>query len=353
MHITETSFGYLPDGRQVSLYTLVNRTGMKAEIINYGGIIVSLTAPDRQERMSDVLLGFDSLEGYIEHPWFGSLIGRHANRIEGAEITINGVCYKLTQNEGNHQLHGGEGGFHQKLWDSRILSDGDGQRLELSCFSPDGEEGYPGNLETRVIYSLTNENLLQIQYFAVADQDTVVNLTNHAYFNLSGCQGENILSHSLELNAGFYTPVNSDLIPTGEILRVQNTPFDFLKPNALGDGLAGCGQNEQLGIGSGYDHNFVLNISEGLLGEAARVYDPASGRLMKVYTTCPGLQLYTGNYLDETMTGKGGVAMAKWQGLCLETQYFPNSMKYPHFPSPLLKAGMTYHHTTIYQFTAQ
>jgi aldose 1-epimerase len=350
MSIIEKPYGKMPDGRKVFMYTLKNRNGMKAEIINYGGIIVSLTAPDRDGNMSDVILGFDNLDSYIDKAYISSLIGRYANRIENSEFTLNGIKFKLSSNEGRNQLHGGLSGFNKKVWDARILFDGKDARLELSCFSPDGEEGFPGNLETRVIYTLTDENALEIEYYAVSDKDTVVNLTNHAYFNLSGYDSGTILSHQLQLNADFYNPIDSECIPTGEILSVKNTPFDFTKFKAIGDELGRNTDNEQLKNGTGYDHNFVLNVSGEEPEEAAQLYDPASGRLLKLLTTKPGVQLYTGNHLKGTGIGKGGIRMDKWQGLCLETQYFPNSMKYRHFPSPILRAGKTYHHVTIFRF---
>ena len=353
MHITTKTYGTLPDGREISMYTLTNKNGMKAEIINYGGIIVSLTTPDRVGNMSDIILGFDNLEGYIKKANFSSLVGRHANRIEGAKFTLDGVEYQLSKNEADNQLHGGLNGFDKKVWDARILAEGDNECLELSCFSPDGEEGYPGNLEVRVFYYLTDENALGIDYFAVSDKITVVNLTNHAYFNLSGYNSGTILSHQLQLNADFYTPVNSECITTGEILSVKNTPFDFTQPKAIGDGLINHANDEQMKNGTGYDHNFALKVAGFAPEEAAQVYDPASGRLMKVLTTSPGIQLYTANHLKGTGVGKGGMVLDKWQGLCLETQYFPNSLKYPHFPSPVLKAGEPYHHTTIYQFSTK
>ena len=353
MSITARPFGIMPDEREIIIYALTNQSGMKAEIINYGGIIVSLTSPDRTGKMTDILLGYDSPDDYFKKPHFCALIGRNANRIEGARFTLNGIDYMLSKNQGEYQLHGGIDGFDKKVWDSRILSYGDHKSLELSYFSPDGEEGYPGNLEIRVIYSLTDDNALKIEYFAVSDKDTVVNLTNHAYFNLSGYNSGTILFHELQIDADFYTPVNSACIPTGEILSVKNTPFDFTLPRTIGDGLLNHADNEQIKNGTGYDHNFVLKVSGDKSEEVAQVYDPSSGRIMKVLTTSPGIQFYTGNHLKSTGIGKGGIVHDNWQGLCLETQYFPNSMKYRHFPSPVLKAGKPFHHTTVYQFSAK
>jgi aldose 1-epimerase len=351
MKIVSKPFGTMPNGNEITLYTLSNKNGLKAEIINLGGIVVSLTVPDRDGKMADILLGYDNLSDYIKNPpFFGAIIGRHANRLEGASFTINGKEYKLNKNEGNNQLHGGIKGFDKAVWDVRILPDGDNGSLELSHFSPDGDEEYPGNLEVRVIYSLTDDNALVIKYFAVSDKDTVVNLTNHAYFNLSGCSAGTILNHELKINADFYTPIDTASLPTGEVLSVKNTPFDFTNLRTVGEGLHNT-DNEQIKNGSGYDHNFVLNVSGKKPEEAAEVYDPQSGRIMKVYTTKPGVQLYTGNFLNDAGIGKGGTKYVSRQALCLETQFFPNSMKHRHFPSPVLHAGQTYHHTTIYQFT--
>ncbi len=354
MPITTEPFGIMPDGKEVSLYTLINSNGLKAEIINYGGVIVSLTVPDREGRMADVVLGYDNLEDYLDRsPFFGALVGRYANRLEGACFTLNGVTYELNKNEGDNQLHGGLKGFARSVWDARILSDGGNESLELSLFSPDGEEYYPGNLEVRVIYRLTDDNALEIEYYGVSDKDTVLNLTNHAYFNLSGHDSGTILDHELLLDADFYTPINKESIPTGEILSVKNTPMDFTNAKPLGEGLLNPDQNEQMRNGSGYDHNWVLKTTGNEPQKIGELYDTKSGRLMTILTTKPGVQLYTGNFLKSAGAGKNGVIYDKWHGLCLETQYFPNSMKHRHFPSPVLKAGQTYHHTTVYQFSTK
>ncbi len=354
MSITTAPFGIMPDGKEISLYTLINSNGLKAEIINYGGVLVSLTAPDREGRMADIVLGYDNLEDYLERsPFFGALVGRYANRLEGACFTINGVTYELDKNEGDNQLHGGLKGFARSVWDARILSEGENESLELSLFSPDGDEHYPGNLEVRVIYRLTDTNALEIDYYGVSDKDTVLNLTNHAYFNLSGHDSGTILDHELMLDADFYTPIDNKSIPTGEILSVKRTPMDFTQPKRVGEGLLNLDQDEQMRNGSGYDHNWVLKTTGNGPEKIGELYDAKSGRLMTIMTTKPGVQFYSGNFLSSAGTGKGGVVYDKWHGLCLETQYFPNSMKHLHFPSPILKAGKTYHHTTIYQFSTK
>lgn len=351
MRILSKPFGKLPNGAEVFLFTLSNKNGIIAEITNYGGIIVSLKTPDRNQSFDDVILGYDSFKYYIKNPhYFGAIIGRIANRIEGACFTLNGIYYELNKNERDNHIHGGLTGFDRKVWDVRILSDGINESLELSLFSEDGDEEYPGNLEVRVIYSLTDHDELKIQYFAVSDKDTVVNLTNHAYFNLSGNTSSNVLSHYMKLNSEFYTPITPQALPTGEILSVKNTPFDFTSLRPIGDGIINHSQNQQLIYGAGYDHNFVLRVSGDNPEEIAEVYEPESGRVMKVLTTKPGVQFYSGNFLHEAGIGKGGKAYDRYDGFCLETQYFPNSIKYRHFPSPILKAGDTYHHTTIYRF---
>lgn len=352
MGIISKPFGVLPNGTMITLYTLTNDNGIKAGIIDYGGIIVSLFVPDRNRKSDDVVLGYDNIEDYLHRsPFFGALVGRHANRIERASFILNGIKYDLSVNEGKNQLHGGLSGFDKKVWDSRIISKNGQECLELSLFSPDGDEGYPGNLEVRVIYSLTDSNSLEIDYYGASDKDTVLNMTNHAYFNLSGHNSGTILNHYLKINADFYTPINNELMPTGEIHRVKNTPFDFTELRPIGEFLRDFTDNEQMINGAGYDHNFVLRSDGTPTKECCELYDPKSGRLMTCYTTKPGVQLYTGNFLKSAGSGKGGTLYDKWHGLCLETQYFPNSMKYGHFPSSVLMAGETYHHLTVYKFS--
>lgn len=353
MNITSKPFGNMPDGTGITLYTLTNKNGLKAEIMNYGGTVVSLYVPDKNGNLSDVVLGYDKLEDYLDRsPFFGSLIGRYANRLEGASFELNGITYILNKNEGNNQLHGGLKGYDKKVWDARILPGDEG--LEMSLFSPDMDENYPGNLKVRVIYRLTDENALEIEYFAETDKDTIVNLTNHTYFNLSGHDSGPIVDHELKIDADFYTPINSECLPTGEIRSVKNTPFDFTQFKRVGDGLSDSYDNEQMKFGSGYDHNYVLRTPAGNTPrEIAQLYDPKSGRLMTVLTTKPGVQFYSGNHVKGAGKGKNGAIYDKWHGLCLETQYFPNSMRHPHFPSPVLKAGQTYHHMTVYKFSTK
>ena len=349
MRIDKKSFGALPDGTPVSLYTLTNSKGMVVDITDFGGILVSIKVPDRNGKLDDVNLGFDTLEDYLKPgPFFGALVGRHANRIEASEFTLNGKTYKLCANDGRNHLHGGETGFDKVLWKSEIVTEGEVEALKLTYFSPDGEENYPGNLVVTVVYSLNEDNTLKLDYTAVSDKDTVVNLTNHAYFNLGGHASGNVLNHELTLKADFFTPVSPECIPTGEVLSVAGTPMDFNTPKALKDGLVDKASDPQIQNGQGYDHNWVLKAGGDFTYESARVYEPVSGRVMTMYTTKPGVQLYTGNFVDTH--GKGGVKYDKWAGLCLETQYFPNAMKHTHFPSPVLKAGEFYRHTTSYRF---
>jgi len=348
MKITSEVFGKIGE-REVRIFTLSNRNGLTAKIMNLGGVIVSLNVPDKNGHFDDIILGYDNLEQYLEKgPYFGAIIGRHANRIEQATFTLNGKEYYLAKNDGNNHLHGGMKGFDKALWDCEIIEKDGIECLQLSYLSKDGEENYPGNLQVKVTYSLADDNALQIEYWAVSDQDTVVNLTNHAYFNLSGHDSGDILKHELLIYADKFTVINDECIPTGEIRSVKNTPMDFTKFKPIGQDIDS--KDEQIICGKGYDHNFVLNIPNGELRKAAEVYDPMSGRVMEVYTTKPGMQFYSGNFLDGTERGKGGAVYQKRAGLCLETQYFPNALKHKHFPSPILKAGEEYKHKTIYVF---
>jgi aldose 1-epimerase len=347
-HMNKTIFGKTPDGQAIDLYTLTNRNGMKVTITNYGGRVVSLLVPDRTGKVADVVLGFDDLSGYLaQNPYFGALVGRYANRIAGGEFSLDGVEYHVPKNDGSNALHGGIRGFDKKVWTARDVSK-ENPSLELTYLSKDGEEGYPGNLSVKVIYTLTESNELQIDYTATTDKDTVLNLTNHSYFNLAGQGNGDILNHQLMINADRFTPINSTLIPTGELRPVDGTPFDFRKPVAIGARINNA--NEQLKFGKGYDHNFVVNHKDGGLVLVARVADPESGRVMEVLTTQPGVQLYTGNFLDGTIRGKGGKVYGYRSALCLETQHFPNSPNQPKFPSAELKPGKTFHETTIYKF---
>jgi aldose 1-epimerase len=344
---TQSDFGKLPDGTAIKLFTLTNQSGVQVKITNYGGIVVSLTEPDRKGAMADVVLGFDSLAGYLANagPHFGALIGRYGNRIGNARFSLNGVEYQLEKNNGANSLHGGARGFDKRVWTPRPLPDGG---LALTYLSKDGEGGYPGNLTVTVTYHLTDANELKIDYAATTDKDTVVNLTNHAYFNLKGAGSGDILGHQVTINADRFTPVDSGLIPTGDLRSVNGTPFDFRKATPIG---ARIEQNdEQLKLGNGYDHNWVLNKSGDGLSLAARVEEPESGRVLEVYTTQPGMQFYTSNFLDGSIKGKGGKAYGRRSAFCLETQHFPDSPNKKNFPSTVLKPGQKFASSTVYRF---
>ncbi|MCW9706087.1 aldose epimerase family protein [Fodinibius salsisoli] len=343
--ISEESFGTLEDSRDVKLYTLTNGNNMKVQITNFGGIVTSIKTPDNEGNMDNIALGFDSLDKYLSgHPNFGALIGRYGNRIADGEFELNGTTYKLAKNDGNNHLHGGEVGFDDVLWDASITPD---STLQLTYVSEDMEEGYPGQLDVTVIYSLTNDNELKIDYEATTTEATPVNLTNHSYFNLSGNADSTILDHQVKLNADQYTPVDEELIPTGEIASVEGTPFDFKEFHSIGERI------DQVD-GRGYDHNFVLNQpDDGSMFLAATVYSPASGREMKVYTTEPGVQFYTGNFLDGSLQNSEGIPYEQHSGFCLETQHFPNAPNEADFPSTILEPGETYSTSTIYQFSTR
>lgn len=347
MTATVTDFGKTADGQSVSLYTLKNKNGIEAAITNYGGIVVSLKTPDRNGKLDDIVLGFDSLDGYLKtQPYFGALIGRYGNRIANGRFKLDGVEYKLAQNNGPNALHGGLKGFDKQVW---TVKDAGPQHLTLTYTSKDGEEGYPGNLSVEVKYTLTDENELRIDYAATTDKATVANITNHSYFNLAGQSSGDVLGHSVELKAAKFTPVDKTLIPTGELKPVAGTPFDFTAPHKIGERINA--KDQQIEFGGGYDHNFVVDGEMGTLRLAARVTEESSGRGMEVLTTEPGVQFYTGNFLDGTLTGKGGKAYQKRFGFCLETQHFPDSPNKPAFPSAVLKPGETYRSTTVYRFT--
>jgi len=351
--VSKDSFGKTAEGESVDIYTLTNRNGMETRITNYGGIVVSLTAPDRDNKYADVVLGFNDLDSYLKgHPYFGALIGRYGNRIAKGRFKLNGVEYnKLAVNNGENHLHGGIKGFDKVVWTAQEYKSRLGPALSLTYKSKDGEEGYPGNLTVRVIYTLTNRNELRIDYTASTDKDTVTNLTHHSYFNLAGDGNGDILSHRLLLQANRFTPTDAGSIPTGELRNVNGTPFSFLKSTAIGDRINGS--DEQLKFGSGYDHNWIVNGASGVLRQAASVYEPTSGRVMDVLTTEPGIQFYTGNFLDGTLTGKSGKPYARRTGFCLETQHYPDSPNHPTFPTTTLKKGATYRSTTIYRFSAK
>jgi aldose 1-epimerase len=347
MDISKQPFGHTAARSPVDLYTLINDAGLQTKITNYGGIIVSILAPDRTGSLADILLGFDTLAGYFQDRSFlGALIGRYGNRIARGQFTLNGVNYVLAQNDGPNHLHGGLKGFDKVVWQAAPFESADAVGLRLSYQSPAGEEGYPGTLDVQVVYTLTNDQELKIDYTATTDEETVLNLTNHAYFNLAG--SGDILKHEVRLNADHFTPVNETLIPTGEIRPVEDTPMDFTQSTAIGARIDQ--PDEQLTLSGGYDHNWVLNNPDGRITHAATVYEPASGRVLETYTTQPGVQFYSGNFLDGTMIGKGGQPLQKQAGFCLETQHFPDSPNQPAFPSTVLKPGEIYAQTTIYRF---
>jgi aldose 1-epimerase len=339
------SFGRTPQGESVELYTLRNGA-VEASVTSYGATLVRLSAPDRHGKTADVLLGFDTLEGYLgEHPYFGSTVGRYANRIAKGRFSLGGAEFKLALNDGANHLHGGVRSFGRVLWEGRDASDAYGPAVELSYLSRDGEEGYPGELSAKVTYRLSASGELRIDYLATTNRETVVNLTNHAYFNLAA-EGD-ILGHELWIDADRFTPVDAGLIPTGELRGVEGTPFDFRQPTSIGARIDQ--PDEQLKLGRGYDHNFVLNGAPGGAARpVARVREPRSGRLLEVSTSEPGLQLYSGNFLDGSVRGKAGRAYARRTGFCLETQHYPDSPNKPAFPSTVLKPGGTYRSTTIY-----
>ncbi|MFN0086095.1 MAG: aldose epimerase family protein [Blastocatellia bacterium] len=342
-------FGKTADGQEVEIYTLTNGNGVEARIMTYGAIVVSLKAPDPTGKMEDVVLGFDDLDSYLKgHPFFGAVAGRYGNRIGKARFTLNGMDYKLAANNGPNSLHGGTKGFDKHVWKAKPGASKDGASLELSHISRDGDEGYPGTLSVRVTYTLTSDNGLRIDYFATTDKDTVVNLTNHSYFNLAGAGKGDILGHRVMINADRFTPVDETLIPTGELRSVKGTAFDFTTMTAIGARVDA--DEEQIRFGKGYDHNFVLNGRAGTLRLAAKAQDPGSGRTMEVWTTEPGVQFYIGNFLDGTKIGKGGKAYQRRFGFCFETQHFPDSPNKPAFPSTVLKKGGQYRTTTIFKF---
>jgi len=347
--VTKESFGKTSDGQNVDIYTLTNRRGAEVKITNYGGIITSLKVPDRNGKRDDIVLGFDNLDAYLKgSPYFGAIIGRYGNRIAKGRFTLNGHQYALAVNNGENHLHGGIKGFDKVVWTARPLKVPNGAALRLTYLSKDGEEGYPGNLSVRVIYTLTNANELKIEYWATTDKDTVVNLTSHSYFNLAGQGNGDILNHQLLINARRFTPTDAGSIPTGELKSVKGTPFDFTSAFRVGDRIND--DDQQLKFGKGYDHNFVLNGRMGTLRQAAVVYEATSGRSMEIWTTEPGIQFYSGNFLDGTLTGKDGKVYHQRYGFCLETQHFPDSPNHPSFPTTLLRRGQQYHTITIHKF---
>jgi aldose 1-epimerase len=335
----------------LEVYTLKNSKGMEVKITNYGAIVMSILAPDRQGKFDDVVLGFDTPEEYRtkkEHPYFGAIVGRYGNRIAKGQFTLDGKTYTLAKNNGPNALHGGLIGFDKKIWKAAQK----GNKLTLETVSADNEEGYPGELRATVVYELTEANELKIDYTARTTKPTVLNLTNHTYFNLGGPARRDILAHDLKLNAASYTPVDSGLIPTGEIAPVANTPFDFRQPTRIGARIDE--KHEQIQRGGGYDHNFVLDRkSPNKLEIAAEVSEPISGRTLTVLTTEPAVQFYTGNFLDGSIPGKGKQAYGKRKAFCLETQHYPDSPNQPKFPSTVLRPGQTHRSTTVFQFGAR
>ena len=344
--VTKQPFGKTPDGAAVDIYTLDDGT-IKARIMTYGGIVVSLQTPDRAGKLDDIVLGHDSVDGYFPNPPFlGALIGRYGNRIGHGTFKLEGKTYELSKSDGDNTLHGGKVGFDKVNWQGKVVPNG----VELTYVSKDGDQGFPGTLTAVVRYILTG-NELRIDYSATTDKPTVVNLTNHSYFNLAGQGKGDILSHKLKINASHYTPVDSTLIPTGELAPVAGTPFDFRTPTAIGERINA--DNEQLKNGKGYDHNWVLDNQTGKLAVAAEAQDPSTGRILEVLTTEPGVQFYTGNFLDGSITGKEGRVYGRRTAFCLETQHYPDSPNKPSFPSTELKPGQRYHSTTVFKFSAK
>lgn len=346
MSILSRIYGETKEQVSVNIFILKNINGVEVTITSFGGIVVSIKVPDRKGIFKDVVLGYDKLEDYLSNDcYFGAIIGRYANRIENAKFVLNGIEYSVEKNSGKHQLHGGFVGFDKVVWQAKVIEVDRVEALKLTYTSKDLEEGFPGELKVQVTYMLTEDNALEIEYLAVSDKDTVVNLTNHSYFNLSGEGTGDILSHELMIDADSFTLINEECIPSGEISAVAGTPFDFTRLKAIGKDIEV--EDEQLKNGFGYDHNFVLKVSGKIPEKFAELYEEKSGRLMEVYTTMPGVQLYSGNYLDASRV------YFNRSGVCLETQYFPSSMNHINFPSPVLKAKEQYKHRTIYKFSVK
>ena len=351
LSVTVEEWGPTDEGTALR-YTLTNANGMEVDISNFGGIVTRILAPDRDSQLVDVVLGFDELGDYASNsPYLGAIIGRYGNRIDEGKFSIDGEEYQLGINNAPNALHGGPTGFHLRLWQSDSIVRPDAVGVELFRLSPDGEENYPGNLNTTVRYLLNNDNELRIEYEASTDEPTIVNLTNHTYFNLKGAGNGDILNHELMIDADYFTPVDSTLIPSGELRPVAGTPFDFRQPTPIGDRIRA--DDEQIRFGLGYDHNFVLDRDGPDLERVATVYEPTTGRYLEVLTTEPGLQFYSGNFLDGTLKGKRGVMLEYRAGFCLETQHYPDSPNQPDFPSTVLRPGETYETTTVYRFSAK
>jgi aldose 1-epimerase len=347
--VMEKNFQTIHNGKEIKLFTLKNQQGMIVQLTNYGGKLVSIIVPDRDGNLADVCLGYESAEDYLNGiASLGATMGRVTNRIANAQFTLDGVTYQLAKNNGEHTIHGGASGFRYKVWDAKQLDD---QNVELSYFSEDGEEGFPGNLTLKVLFSVTNDNELKLTYHATTDKPTVINFTNHAFFNLAGAGNGDILDHELRVNAEEFTPVDETAIPTGEIKDVAGTPLDFREFTRVGDRIDA--DYDQLKYVGGYDHNYVINKDGDALAMAALLYEPVSGRVMEVKTTEPGIQVYTANSLSGEDVGKGGKAYGKWSSICLETQHFPDSPNHPNFPSTVLTPGEGYISTTIYRFSTK
>ena len=346
MSIKKTVFGKTADGRQVDLFTMTNANGLVASVMTWGATLTNMEAPDRDGKPGRITFGYDSLEGYFDNPaYFGCTVGRCANRISKAKFTLDGEEYTLAANVAPNHLHGGIKGFNSFVWDAKEIDSAAGDSVEFTFLSPDGQEGYPGNLSVKVVYTLTDDNELKIDYTAVTDKPAIVNLTNHAYWNLADAGASDILNHELTLFADTYVPTNEQQMPTGEIFAVAGTPMDFNNQTAIG---ARINQVE-----GGYDHNWVVNASQTSPAPAAKVYEPVTGRTLEVFTTEPGIQLYAGNHLDGSITGAGGTVYKYRHGLCLETQHFPDSPNQPEFPSIVLRPGQTYRQLTVHKFGAE
>ena len=349
--IEKTLYGKLADGREVYQYTLKNNSGATMKIIDYGAIVTSLLVPDRNGKFEDVVTGYDSLEGYVkDRSFFGAIVGRYGNRIGKGKFKLDGHEYQLTVNDGENHLHGGKIGFFKVLWNANVVNDSSGPSIEMTYVSPDGEEGYPGTVTMSIIFTLTEKNELRIVYKGTTDKPTILNPTHHSYFNLSGSFNKTILDHLLMIDADFMTPVDKGLIPTGKLMGVAKTPFDFHQLTAIGARINDS--NEQLIFGKGYDHNWVIKGFDGTVRKIAELYEPTSGRLMSILSNQPGLQFYSGNFMDGTIKAKG-VTYQHRTALCLETQGFPDSPNKPEFPSVTLRPGEVYHQTTIYQFSTK
>ena len=347
--LTQGPFGQMADGQVVDLITLRNQAGLEMKVLTYGGTILSIRMPDRTGALDDIVLGFDTLAPYLDQsPYFGCLIGRYCNRIAKGKFTLDGRTYALATNNGPNHLHGGKKGWDKVLWTAAPFQHADGVGVKLSYTSRDGEEGYPGNVNANVTYTLTDRSELVVEYHATTDKPTIINLTQHSYFNLAGAKATDILGHELMLNADRYTPVDATLIPTGELASVEGTPFDFRTSTPIGARINSS--HEQLKRGLGYDHNFVVKREATAVARAARVFDPLTGRTLEITTTEPGIQFYSGNFLDGKLTGKGGRVYGHRSGFCLETQHYPDSPNHPTFPTTTLRPGVEYRSKTVFTF---